>query len=151
MSSSQTNTIASEILSDDPLSEGTLAYLEARAKNAFYDYVITKFREAEQSSGLTKAKLARRVGKGPDRISQLLGAPGNWTLKIIATLLAGISKEELLPHSASFLNRPPRNIQPMDLLVEEVNGWGAQRSVPPPAGTTKVLDAKGPVKWERPQ
>ena len=79
MKYSQTNIITSEIFSDDPLSKGTLAYLEARAKNAFYDYILTKFKEAEQS-GLTKAKLARRLGRKPDQISHFLGAPGNWTL-----------------------------------------------------------------------
>lgn len=122
MSYSQTNTISSEIASDAPISAGTLAYLEARAKNAFYDFVLTKFKDAERN-GLTRAKLARRLGKRPDHISRLLGAPGNWTLGTVAELLVGIGREELLPNSKSFLNRPLRNLQPEDLLASG-GTWG---------------------------
>lgn len=148
VSYSQTSTTASEIFSDEPLSKGTLAYLEARAKNAFYDYVMVKFKEAEQK-GLTKAKLARRLGKRPDQISHVLGAPGNWTLSTISELLVGISKEELLPHSASFLNRTPRNVQPTDLLTEDAGKWKhlPQAAIPAHAATSarSVLE----LKWQR--
>lgn len=137
MSYSQTNTISSEIVSEAPLSAGTLAYLEARAKNAFYDYVLTKFKEAERN-GLTRAKLARRLGKGPDQISRLLGTPGNWTLGTVAELLVGISREELLPRSHSFLDRPPRNSQPEDLL-DGVGQWGSY-PLPPPASTNPLAE-----------
>jgi hypothetical protein len=117
VSFSQTNTILSEIDSDGPLSEATQAYLEARAKNSFYDYVYGKFRDAE-AHGLTKARLARRLNKKPDQISHLLGAPGNWRISTIVSLLAGICKEELVPHSSSFVGRPGRNRQSMDLLED---------------------------------
>jgi hypothetical protein len=114
VSFSQTNTISSEIVSDDPLSPEAQAYLEARAKNAFYDYIYSKFQESE-AAGLTKAKLARRLNKSPDQISHLLGAPGNWTISTVALLLAGICREEVIPDSRSFINKPPRNTQAMDL------------------------------------
>jgi hypothetical protein len=115
VSFSQTNTILSEIASDGPISEATQAYLEARARNSFYDYIYGKFRDAE-AHGLTKARLARRLNKKPDQISHLLGAPGNWRISTIVSLLAGICKEELVPHSSSFVGRPVRNRQSMDLL-----------------------------------
>ena len=133
MNYSQTNTISSEIASDAPLSAGTLAYLEARAKNTFYDYILTKFKEAEKN-GFTRAKLARRLGKRPDLISKLLGAPGNWTLGTVAELLVGIGKEELLPHSQSFLGRPSRNLRSEDLLGDGAGKWGGH-PLPTPAST----------------
>lgn len=140
MDYSQTSTISSEIVSDAPLSAGTLAYLEARAKNTFYDYILTKFKEAEKS-GLTRAKLARRLGKGSDQISRLLGAPGNWTLGTVAELLVGIGREELLPHSLSFLGRPPRNLQSEDLLGDGAGKW--DRHLPPASASTIPLAGIG--------
>jgi hypothetical protein len=134
VSFSQKNIIALEILSDAPLSEGTLAYLDERAKNAFYDYVMTKFKEAEQLSNLTKAKLARRLNKKPDHISHVLGAPGNWTIGTITELLAGICQEEIVPRSLSFANRPPRNVQSTDLLEENTVKWGVN-GTPAPTST----------------
>lgn len=115
MSFSQTNTISSEIDGDGPLSQQTQEYLEARAKNAFFDYVYGKFKMAE-ANGLTKARLGRRLNKKPDQISHLLGAPGNWRISTVVSLLAGICKEELIPNSNSFTGRHPRNVQPVDLL-----------------------------------
>jgi hypothetical protein len=138
---SQTNTIASEIFSDAPLSEGTLAYLEERAKNVFYDYVLTKFKQ----SGLTKAKLARRLNKKPDQISHALGAPGNWTIGTVTELLAGISREELVPYSVGFANRPPTNVHAVDLLDDDMNRWGTHRS-PDPTGTL----APPIPSWDKP-
>lgn len=145
MSYSQTNTISSELASDAPFSAGTLAYLEARAKNTFYDYVLTKFKEAEKN-GLTRAKLARRLGKGPDHISRLLGAPGNWTLGTVAELLAGIGREELLPHSQGFFGRPPRNFHPEDLLGDGAGKWGSN-PLPATASTIPLAEI---AQWSHP-
>lgn len=141
MNCSQKNTIPSEIASDAPLSAGTLAYLEARARNSFYDFIITKFKDAERR-GLSKAKLARRINKRPDQISHILGAPGNWTLGTITTLLVGICKEELLPSSESFLGRPCRNFPPEDLIND--GQWALQK---PSTGTSQVVMIS-PSRWK---
>lgn len=98
----------SEIRSDEPLSLHTLVYLRQRTKNRLYDYVLRKFID-EQSRGLTKAQLARRIGKRPEVVNRLLGTPGNWTIDTLSDLLAGISAEEIEPHSVSLLERPARN------------------------------------------
>ena len=98
----------SELSGDEPISEGTLAYLGARAKDRLYDYVIKKFMEKEKD-GFTRADLARKIGKRPEVITRYLGSPGNWTIETISHLLAGICAEELEPYSVSFLNRSPRN------------------------------------------
>ena len=93
--------ILSEIEGGAPLSDGALGYLTQRARNNFYDYVLTKFHEAEATRGLTKAKLAERLGLGRDRVTKLLGSPGNWTIDTVAELLVGIAREELVPDSNS--------------------------------------------------
>lgn len=142
MNFSQGNTISSEIKSDGPLSDGTLAYLEERARNLFYDFIMTKFKEAEQF-GLNKAKLARRINKRPDQISHILGAPGNWTLGTITALLVGINREELLPNSSAFFNQPPRNLQPEDLLNTQ---WRTEKSQ---TGTSQDV-VTVLAKWKKP-
>ncbi len=108
----------SEIASGEPIPEGKLAYLQARAKNRFYDYVLRKFLERERKDGFTRADLARRIGRRPEVITRLLGAPGNWTLETLCDLLAGISAEELEPHSTPLLGRPPRNFRGDEWLTE---------------------------------
>lgn len=97
----------------DVISIGTRAYIGQRAKNSFYDYVMTKFRH----SNIPKAELARRIGKGPAQINRMLATPGNWTIETIAELLAGISAEELLPSSAPFAGRPQSNHRQEDDFI----------------------------------
>jgi hypothetical protein len=84
---------------------GTRVYLGQRAKNTFYNFVMSRFREAD----MTQAKLAKRIGKSPAQMNRMLASPGNWTIETIAVLLAGISAEEILPQSRSFSGRPKRN------------------------------------------
>lgn len=115
MTTSQKNTIVSQIEGDNPIPAGAMAYLCARARNRYFDYVLSRFREAEKR-GLTKARLARRIGKKPDRVSHMLGAPGNWTLDTATELLVGICREEITPASEPLLGRAPRNMTPVDLL-----------------------------------
>ena len=68
----------------------TLAYMSARAKRRAYDLVIKTFKK----SGLSKAELARRLGKGNDRVSRMLGGPGNWTIATVSDLLFAINSSE---------------------------------------------------------
>ena len=105
-----------EIAGDEPLSEYSLGYLNERVRNSFYDYVLRRFHEAVQQKSLTKAKLARRLGLEPARVSRLLGSPGNWTLDTVSELLVGICREELRPQSEPYLERVVRNLQSKDLL-----------------------------------
>ncbi len=105
-----------EINGPEPISEGTQAYLEARAKNRFYDYVLKKFLERERLDGFSRADLARKIGRRPEIITRLLGAPGNWTIETGCILLAGICGEELEPHSAPFAGRPCRNYRGADWM-----------------------------------
>jgi len=62
-----------------------------------------------EKSGLTKAELADRTGKGADRIAHLLAAPGNWTLDTISSLLYAISGAEIDYRISYPLDQKPRN------------------------------------------
>lgn len=91
------------------ISAGRRSYLHARAKNSFYQYIVTKFLDKEAAGEITKADLARRIGKRPEVITRLLRSSGNWTIETIVDLLAGISGEELMPKSEPFRGRAKRN------------------------------------------
>ena len=108
----QQTSISSEIAGGS-FSPATHAYLGRRAQNKYYDYVMAKF----QKAGITQAELARRIGKGPDRVNRLLSNPGNWTIETVAVLLAGICSDELLPHSQPFLGRAKPNMRQSDIAA----------------------------------
>jgi hypothetical protein len=82
-----------------------IAYFRARNRNNAYHTVIREF----QDSGLSQATVARRLGKRPEIISRLLGAPGNWTLDTISDLLFAISGAESTYGLSYPLEKPVRN------------------------------------------
>jgi hypothetical protein len=108
----------SEVASGDRIPPGKLAYFQERTRNNLYDYVVTRFLQQEKERGLTRAKLARRIGKSPEIITRLLGAPGNWTIDTISDLLLGICAEEWTPSSSSVLHRAQRNFSSNDWMDE---------------------------------
>jgi hypothetical protein len=76
---------------EEPIPIGTLAYFQARNRSRVYETVIREFLD----SGITQATLARRIGKRPEQINRLLGAPGNWTLDTVSDLLFATSGAEI--------------------------------------------------------
>jgi hypothetical protein len=81
----------SELADEGRLSVGVLAYFRERQRLRLYEVVVTEFLR----SGITKAELARRMGRKPEQITRWLGAPGNWTLDTVSDLLLAISRSEL--------------------------------------------------------
>ena len=110
-----------EVHSGEPIPPEKLAYFEQRALNGFYDYVMTRFLEEKERSQLTKAKLAERIGRGPDQINRWLASPTNWTIATVARLLVGIAGEEPVLSSESLLGRVPTNEYWESVLGEDVN------------------------------
>ena len=75
---------------DDPIPETTLEYFRSRNKMRAFSCVHDEF----ERSGITQAIIAARLSKGQDRVSRLLGAPGNWTLNTLSELMLAISGAE---------------------------------------------------------
>ena len=103
---SQAMSFLSEIITGQRIPAGKLAFFQARARNRLYDLVMDRFSEQE-STGLTRAELARRIGKKPEQITRLLGAPGNWTIDTASDLLLGMG-EELAFSSSPLADRAKR-------------------------------------------
>lgn len=83
------------------ISSPVRAYFEQRFRNKMYQFILDKFLN-EEKKGLTKAKLARRIGKTPDVINRWLGSPSNLTADTMCDLLIGITGEEFeTPRSSS--------------------------------------------------
>jgi len=72
-----------------------------------------------EKAGITKAELADRLERGADRVSHLLGAPGNWTLDTVSDLLFAISGAEINYHVTYPLQRPSRNMTTPEWLYSE--------------------------------
>ena len=116
MKTTQHPPFLSEIAIGEPIPVNKLAFFQARLRNRLFDLVLKRFLE-HQNSGLTKAELARRIGKSPEQITRLLGAPGNWTLDTASDLLIGIAGEELKFGTESVFGRVARNYQGQDWQV----------------------------------
>lgn len=67
-------------------------YNVARARDLAFDAVHSLWRR-RQSEGLTQADLAKFLARDEAWISRTLSGPGNWTLKTVAALVAGLNGE----------------------------------------------------------
>lgn len=91
---------------DERIPLEAIAYFRARNRNNVYHAVIQEY----QDSGLSQATIARRLGKAPETVNRLLGAPGNWTLDTISDLLFAISGAEPTYELNYPLERATRNL-----------------------------------------
>lgn len=83
----------SEPLSEEPITVGQIAYFRERFRNQIHEVVLGCFLAEGQGSGLTRSKLAKRLGKRPEQITRWLAAPGNLTLDTISDLLLAMNAE----------------------------------------------------------
>jgi hypothetical protein len=121
-----------------PVPLGTLGYFRARNRWRLYEMVVSEF----LTSGITKADLARRMGRRPEVISRILGAPGNWGLDTVSDLLFSISGAEPAYAIAYPLDNSPRNdVQPEWLTDDTDFGWSdelrRQTAIEQPEGASK--------------
>jgi hypothetical protein len=123
--------------SGPPIPEAKRSYFQARLRNRLFNFILGKF-VSEQSKGLTKAILARRIGKPPEVINRWLGAPSNLTLDTVSDLLIGICGEELSPQSEPILNQFPRNYPHSDWITQD--DQSTRRAQPPRPGKLALGD-----------
>jgi hypothetical protein len=127
-----------------PIPEAKRAYFQARLRNRLFNLILQKFLQ-EQQSGLTKAALARRIGKTPDVVNRWLGAPSNLTLDTVSDLLLGIGAEELKLETSSVLNQSPTNFFHSDWIKEDEQ---STRSQPPRAKANDLgMDSQQTDLW----
>lgn len=72
-----------EIRDEAPLAPRHLGYYERKLRNDFHAAILKLFQD---EAGMTRADLARKLGKRPEQITRWLSAPGNWTFDTAAAL-----------------------------------------------------------------
>ena len=68
-------------------------YFSERLKNKIHQAVLAKFLEQEKAGMVNAEIIANRLGKTPEEIKNMLGAPGDWTLDTISDLLYAMGCE----------------------------------------------------------
>jgi|JI10StandDraft_1071094.scaffolds.fasta_scaffold331781_3 hypothetical protein len=101
---SQTSFLA-EPRGEHRLSPRVLAYVAEATRDALFDLITRRFME----SGLTKAGLAKRLGKDASQVTRLLSLPGNWTIDTCAELLFAIDGSMLSVNGYKPLSQRPHN------------------------------------------
>jgi DNA-binding phage protein len=89
MTTSRT-TILSEIFEAERISDGTLGYFQERLLNEFHNVILEEFVRQENEKRITRATLARRIGRKPEQITRWLAVGGNWTVKTISDLVTAM-------------------------------------------------------------
>lgn len=84
---SHTNSLLVEPAGEEKISDRSLGYVCQYTKDSLFDLVTSAFIE----SGVTKATLAKRLGKDPAQLTRILHASGNWTIETCAELLFAIN------------------------------------------------------------
>ncbi len=92
MTTSQTRSFLIEVVEGSPIPVGKLEYFRARLQSRLHQLVLNEWL-CQEDQGLTQAELARRIGRKPEVINRLLGAPGNWTVNTVSDLLIGMGAE----------------------------------------------------------
>ena len=108
MTTSQQTSFLSEILEGKEIPPGKIAYFRERLRNRLYDLVVTEFLSQQKTQQLTRADVARRIGRRPEQLTRWLGAPGNWTLDTVSDLLLAMGAEPEFS-VASVVNRTASN------------------------------------------
>ncbi|MGD0288336.1 MAG: hypothetical protein ABSC63_01610 [Candidatus Binataceae bacterium] len=139
MTTSQTQSFLTEILQGERIPVGKLEYFRARLQSRLHQLVLAEFLRQEDR-GLHQAELARRIGRKPEVVNRLLGAPGNWTLNTVSDLLLGMGVE--LELAIEHL----RNMVAQDAganLIEGMRTGQSANTIPTPQpapGTNMKLD-----------
>ena len=110
MSTSQNtqNTSPHKPVPGEPVPADTRDYFRVRAQRHAYDLVMRELKAAD----ISRSELARRLGKGADRVSKMLGGPANWTIITLADLLFAI-RGGVPKYGIEYpLDKPVRNLGP---------------------------------------
>lgn len=96
MTTTSPTSFLSEIISGEDIPPGKLEYFRSRLSNRLHEIIIDEFVRLSETKKITKADLARRIGKSPAQITRWLGAPSNWTLDTVSDLALGMGCEPTL-------------------------------------------------------
>jgi hypothetical protein len=116
---------------------GSLAYFRTRMRMRMFTLVRREFAK----TGITKAELAERLGKGADQINHWLATPGNWTLDSLSDLLFATTGAELASEVVYPLEKSKRVVAKEVAPVEVIAAPPLmQNGLPPPAESPSIRE-----------
>lgn len=85
--------LSAQIASADPIPVKVRIRFRARLRSRFHQFLLKEFLSQEEEAGLTRARLARRIGKKPEQVTRWLATAKNLTLNTISDLMLGMAAE----------------------------------------------------------
>ena len=76
---------------NQPLSTREITYYNRRLQNAVFNEIVKAIVEEVKAGRISRAMLAKRIGKEPPQITRWLSGPSNLTLDTISTILLGMN------------------------------------------------------------
>ena len=108
----------------EPLSVADIAYFRERLRNRVHDAVLSFFLAQSKDTGISKALVAKRLGKRPEQITRYLASPGNWTLDTVSDLLLALNAEPEISVSPLDTLRPSNHAHDLTAASFSANtGW----------------------------
>lgn len=135
MNTSRKNPFLSTILDGEVIPLGTLSYFRERFRDRLYDLVMEEFLKQDAEAGLTRAEVARRIGRRPEQITRWFSAPGNWTLETVSDLLLAVARSEVDVTLMPLKGRAVRNFRHQSTSVQRPD---VPPSVPQPRSTIEA-------------
>lgn len=86
----------SDVLNVDRIPIGKLTYFRGRLTNHVHALVIEEFDRLAKTGKISKAQLAKRLGREPAQVTRWLGLPGNWTIETFSDLMLGMGQEPVI-------------------------------------------------------
>lgn len=84
------STLTTMFHSADPFTERQQALIEGTAQNIAHSAVLNLLERAVREERITRAALARKLGRDPSQITRWLSSPGNWTLQTLGLLMGAM-------------------------------------------------------------
>ena len=117
--------------------------VRARNKNKAHSLLLELFKDSD----LSKADLARMLGKKPEQVTRLLAGPGNITLDTLSDLIFALKGKFFTVQCKDELSKAKTNRQGPDWLIQTNTTQNWQRISVPSKGPEKSGPDKSEVRY----
>lgn len=87
---------------DDKIPDWELTYYSRLAQNLIFDALISAFAQEAKAGRISRSKLAKRIGKTPEKITRIFANPTNLKIKTLGLLLRGLDAQLERPQITFF-------------------------------------------------